>query len=112
MLDRTVGALAILMASGSYPPAPDDTQLTPEEYWTCVIPTGVAVTAAGKQIDFASGLSSNSGSNVVVSYKQIKQPALYSLLNDWIAEYGDTADPDLGQQIAELRGSRFSLDTP
>jgi hypothetical protein len=70
--------------------------------------TGAVLTYSGHRVDWAAGLTSNSGSSKL-AVREAPQRELQNLLREWIASDSDIADADFEAQKADLDNNRASF---
>jgi hypothetical protein len=78
-------------------------------------PTDVSTSSnTGRVSDIIALAIDNSGmtKTYVIEFKHTSNTRMISLLRRWINEYGDDEDPDLDQQLEELRSNRLAFREP
>ncbi len=85
----------------------------PERFEANVASTS-AGTPTGKWADIIAATADNTGApyRVFVRAKLPAQVELLKLIESWIEEYGDSADPDLDQQVQELEQNQLRFEQP
>lgn len=73
-----------------------------------------AGTPTGRWADIIAATADSTGApyRVFLRAKPPAQAELLGLIESWIDEYGDSADPDLDQQVRELEQSRLRFEPP